>query len=202
MFRRATRRRPSTGAFQIAVRTPCPRHVTSRGRPTLTDMSRPAAIVPSLLHAGGVTRAPAWSTAPHAHPARRRLSGPHAPRPRGPRAVARRPGGRRPAGPADLPRLLVPQGAGVLPAPGRPPGRCGGGLHRDGVAERRPARRGGGVSRGARRALDVPLRRRARAPRRAGPGRDDGHAAPALPADGLRAAPGPDRPQRVRRLLV
>src|SRR5271154_374750 len=35
-----TIRRPSTGLFQIAVRTVFPFHVTSRGRPTFTESNR------------------------------------------------------------------------------------------------------------------------------------------------------------------
>ncbi len=37
-------RQPSTGVFQMAVRTVLPRHMMSRGRPTLTESKRGIAL--------------------------------------------------------------------------------------------------------------------------------------------------------------
>ena len=48
MLIRRTIRGPSTGSFQIAVRTVLPSHATSRGPPTFTDSSRPV-IAPDMV---------------------------------------------------------------------------------------------------------------------------------------------------------
>src|SRR3954452_6018804 len=48
MLIRRTNRGPLTASFQMAVRTVLPSHATSRGRPTLSDRSRPF-IAPHML---------------------------------------------------------------------------------------------------------------------------------------------------------
>ncbi len=66
----------------------------------------------------------------------------------------------------------------------------------------RSARGTGGVPRRARRALRLPLGRRARLHRRPRPGRGDRHGPPAVSPDGLHGVPRPRRPCRLPRLLV
>ena len=103
---------------------------------------------------------------------------------------------------AVLPRLVVPEGAGVLPPPVALRTRSRSPTRASCLRQRRPAGGHRRVPRRARRALDVPVRHRPRRAGRARPARDDRHAQRPVRPGGLHALPRPHHPPRVRRLLV